>query len=176
VKNSVVLNLFAGPGAGKSTVCAGVFAELKWRGVDCEMATEYVKDKVWEESYKTIDCQTYIFGKQLHRLFRLRGKVDAIVTDSPLLLSLIYDKRNMESFKRFVLDECSTFQNINIFLTRHKPYNPNGRMQTSHQAMEIDIRIKLLLNEINAPFTEFVACRETVPLLADIVCQHLKKP
>lgn len=40
-----VINLFAGPGSGKSTTCAGVFSKLKLAGVNCEMALEYAKDK-----------------------------------------------------------------------------------------------------------------------------------
>ena len=48
----IVVNLFAGPGSGKSTTCAGVFAKLKLAGVNCEMALEYAKDKVWEERIK----------------------------------------------------------------------------------------------------------------------------
>lgn len=41
-----VINLFAGPGSGKSTTCAGVFNKLKLAGINCEMALEYAKDKV----------------------------------------------------------------------------------------------------------------------------------
>lgn len=67
-----VINLFAGPGSGKSTTCAGVFSKLKLAGVNCEMALEYAKDKVWEQSFHTLDNQIYIFGKQLHRLWRLK--------------------------------------------------------------------------------------------------------
>ena len=64
----IVVNLFAGPGSGKSTTCAGVFSKLKLAGVNCEMALEYAKDKVWENSLDVLDDQIYVFGKQLHRL------------------------------------------------------------------------------------------------------------
>ena len=164
-----VLNLFAGPGCGKSTTMAGVFAELKWRGIDCEMATEFAKTKVWEESFKTLHCQTYVFGKQLHSMFRLRGKVQAIITDSPLLLSLIYDKRNLPSFTQLVLDEFNSFNNINVALRRQKKYNPNGRMQTEKQAQEIDGRIRHILDQNNIPYGEIVGCRKSVNVLADLV-------
>ena len=34
-KNTIIVNLFAGPGAGKSTGAAYVFAKLKLAGIDC---------------------------------------------------------------------------------------------------------------------------------------------
>ena len=52
---TLVVNFFAGPGAGKSSMAAGLFAELKFRGVNCELATEYAKDKVWEGSLGVFD-------------------------------------------------------------------------------------------------------------------------
>ncbi len=64
-KSALIVNLFGGPGAGKSTMAAGLFSELKWRGINCELATEYAKEKVWEESYAIFENQIYIFGKQL---------------------------------------------------------------------------------------------------------------
>ena len=109
----IVVNLFAGPGSGKSTTCAGVFAKLKLAGVNCEMALEYAKDKVWEESNKVLDDQIYVFGKQLHRIFRLKDKVDVVITDSPILLSIIYDKTGNKYFSDLVLNQ---FDNA---LTQH---------------------------------------------------------
>ena len=59
MRRTIVINLFGGPGVGKSTLCASVFARLKIMGVDCEMASEYVKDIIWEESYKKLENQIY---------------------------------------------------------------------------------------------------------------------
>ena len=53
----IVVNLFAGPGSGKSTTCAGVFSKLKLIGINCEMALEYAKDKVWENSLDVLNDQ-----------------------------------------------------------------------------------------------------------------------
>lgn len=50
MKNTLVVNLFGEPGAGKSTGAAYVFAMLKMAGVDAELVTEYAKDKVWESN------------------------------------------------------------------------------------------------------------------------------
>jgi uridine kinase len=45
-KKSLIVNIYGMPSAGKSTTAAGVFSELKWLNIDCELATEYAKDKV----------------------------------------------------------------------------------------------------------------------------------
>ena len=152
--NTQIINLFGGPGTGKSTIAALVFGELKKKGYEIELVTEYAKDKVWEESYKTLENQIYVFGKQLHRIWRVKNKVNFIITDSPILLSIIYDKEKNDNLKRLVLDVHNNFNNINILIKRDTIYNPNGRFQNEIEAKLIDKQIINLLKNNSIDFHE----------------------
>lgn len=133
---TLVVNLFGVPGSGKSTGAAYIFAMLKMNGINAELVTEYAKDKVWEDNAEVFRNQAYLFGKQSYRLSRLAGKVDVIVTDSPLPLSILYneDERLSETFNQSVMDVFNSYNNINFLLNRTKPYNPAGRRQTEEES------------------------------------------
>ena len=147
-----IINLFGGPGVGKSTTAAALFAEMKYQGKNVELVQEYIKEGVWEgRSEKFFAAQEYIFAKQNWKLSRLIGEVDYIVTDSPLLLSLIYKNDSYPpSFDEFVLHTFNQYDNFNICLKRDKEYNGAGRFQTEKEAKKIDVQINrfLLLNYI----------------------------
>ena len=51
------------------------------------MVSEFAKDLVYENRMDTMKDELYIFAKQNHRLFRVKDKVDVIITDRPLLLT-----------------------------------------------------------------------------------------
>lgn len=171
---TLVVNLFGGPGTGKSTTCAGTFAELKHRGINAEMVTEYAKDKVWERSLHTLDNQIYIFGKQHHRIFRLLDQVDVIVTDAPLLLSLYYGDQESPTFHRLVLQEHAKMRTYNVFLLREKPFQQAGRLQTEDQAREIDGRLLNILHTYGIDYDRIHANRHAAGIIADSVCSLLK--
>lgn len=165
----IVVNLFAGPGSGKSTTCAGLFHKLKLAGVNCEMALEYAKDKVWEESYKILDDQIYVFGKQLHRIFRLKDKVDVVITDSPLPLSIYYDKSANPYFADLVMNQFNEFNNINYFIVRDDTYNSKGRMQTEQEAKEIDSEVSLILGHYNIKYTKVTKSEAVDKIFNDVM-------
>src|SRR5574344_1019681 len=119
-KKTVVINMFGAPGVGKSTTAAMAFALLKMKGVDCELSSEFAKDLVWECRYETFKDELYIFAKQSHKLFRLLGKVDAVVTDHPLLLTAFYAK-NDPDLVRLCESRFASYDNLNILIDRAKP-------------------------------------------------------
>lgn len=147
MKKPIVVNLFAGPGAGKSTAAAYIFSQLKMKGVNCELITEFAKDKTWEKNYSALRCQEYVFGKQSYKMDRCRDQVDVIITDSPLPLGVFYNQNPVlgQHYEHLVMDVFNTYDNINYFINRKKPYNPVGRNQTEEEAKEIDVRIKKFL-------------------------------
>lgn len=137
MKNTLVVNLFGGPGCGKSTLMAAIFHQLKLNGYDCEMVTEFAKDLVWEKRNETFKDELYIFAKQNHRLFRVNGKVDIIVTDRPLLLTNAYNQDDKELCS-LCLKIFNQYNNLNFLLKRQTVYQENGRNQSEEEAMEID--------------------------------------
>ena len=153
-KSPIVVNLFGAPGAGKSTGAAYVFAELKKRGVNAELITEYPKDKTWEKNTAALSCQEYIFGKQSYRMYRCRNDVDVLVTDSPLPLSLIYNTNPAldEHFKQTVLNIFNTYGNMNYYVVRVKPYNPKGRNQSESESDALKDTILELLSDCSIDF------------------------
>lgn len=165
-----VINLFGGPCAGKSTLASLLFYNLKTQGLSCEMALEYAKDKVWEESYSTLHNQIYVFGKQHHRMWRLNDKVDVIITDSPLLMSIEYDSTNNSIFRELVLFEYNKYNNINFFIERSDKYVQEGRIQTLDEAIKIDNSIKETLENLHIPYISIPQGEEG----AKIVLETLK--
>lgn len=158
LNRTIIINLFSGPGAGKSTTAAGVFHKLKLAGVNCELVTEYAKDVVWKENFNTLKNQLYIFAKQHNKIFHLKDKVKVIVTDSPIILSLVYydESKVSKHFSGLVLDEFNDgkFINFNYYLNRVKPYNPKGRFQNENEAKEVDTVVFNMLQKYNIGFKE----------------------
>jgi tRNA uridine 5-carbamoylmethylation protein Kti12 len=160
MKNTLVVNFFAGPGAGKSTAAAHLFYLLKTHGVDCEMAREYAKDLVWEEQHYNLSHGHYVTAVQIHRIELLLGKVDVIITDSPILLALPYIKDLDPSFEQYAYHRHVAMNNMNIFISRAKKYNPNGRNETLDEAILKDAQIKNILDGNTGPEFEY---KEIIP-------------
>lgn len=143
-----VINLFGGPGSGKSTTAAGLFHLMKLNEMNVELVTEYAKDLTWEERYGTLDNdQLYVFAKQQKRLQILKNKVNYVVTDSPLILSLIYRHWNYlpYNFEPLVFEVWDGFINKNYLIKRTKKYVQIGRSQTEDEAKSVDEQVEQFL-------------------------------
>lgn len=173
----LIVNLFGAPGAGKSTLAAYIFARLKMEGVNAELVTEFAKDKTWENNQKALANQVYVFGKQLYRITRCQDDVDVIVTDSPLLLSVIYNHSDIlgEDFNNLVYKVFSSYNNANYFINRVKKYNPKGRSQTEEESDEIAVEVKEMLNKYGVDYTEADGVLESADVIADTVLHYYLK-
>lgn len=174
MSETLLVNLFAGPGCGKSTTMAGLFAELKWRGVCAEMAPEWIKAAAWDDAIG-LYSQQHIFGQQHQMLHRLRGKVDVVVTNSPLVQTLVYTcPHDQPAQWEVVLAEHRRMEpNFNVLLRREKDYDPRGREQTEAEAREIDQITADVLTNADIDFVEYPADRDTVHDLANEVIKRL---
>jgi hypothetical protein len=173
MKKTKVISFYSGPGGGKSTLAARTFSELKDLGYNCELITEYAKDVTWEQSFAKLENQIYVFGKQHHRMWRLNGKVDFMITDSPLLLSIIYGETS-DTFKSLVIEEYQKYDNVEIFLNRVKPYNTKGRSQSEDEAKVIDRKLYELVNSMH-PDRGFDIVVDGQPKNVSQIIEHILK-
>jgi adenylate kinase family enzyme len=140
MKETLYVKLYGAPGAGKSTGAAWIFSTLKLNNIDSEYVQEFAKDMVWEKNqfmFEDPDNQLILLASQFYRLNRLRGKVDVVVTDSPLLLSQLYVKNSLldcNEYRSLVKKLDEKFQGMNVLVKRAKAYNPNGRNQTETES------------------------------------------
>jgi len=176
---ALIVNLFGGPGVGKSKFAADIYSELKWKNISCETIPEYSKRKVFENSLGVLDDQVYVFAKQLHAINTVMDKVDVLVVDSPLFLSIYYGryfaKNNSIAFESLVIEAFNEMNNLNYFLGRRKDdYDPIGRYQTEEKAKEIDGDIYNLLDEFNIKFQGYSAEKKFVNVMVNEIFQKLK--
>jgi len=152
----IVVNLIGSPGAGKSTLAAMVFTKLKVLGVNCELVTEYAKDKTWEKNDTALANQVYVFAKQFYRMDMCSGKVDVLITDSPLIMSPIYnkDKGIDKPLKELVRAINEKYRNLYFFVNRVKKYNPIGRSQTEEESDMISTELRKMLESYGIKYTE----------------------
>jgi hypothetical protein len=170
MKDTLLINLFGGPGTGKSTMMARLFSELKFDNIDCEMAPEYAKDLVWEGSDNLLRTQQlHLLGEQHRRINRLNGKVSVAITDCPLINFALFIPPTHQVLNALLNEEANVFRHVNILLKRVKPYNPNGRYQTEDQAREMDNKLRVILTERGFHFYEFESSREGAIELTNFV-------
>lgn len=183
MKNTLVVNLIGGQGSGKSTMMADLFAWLKWHNIDSEMCSEFAKELVWENRQETFKDELYMFSKQNHRLFRCNGKVDVIITDRPLIMSIAYNRfygnsQNIEwnnAYEKIIKETFNQYNNLNIFLNRVKPFNSNGRNESEDVARKFDIIFKESLDEIGINYISYNGCEDNVDIIGSEIIKSIKQ-
>ena len=147
-----IINLYGSPGSGKSTIAAGLFYHMKMAGLNVELIQEYVKSKLFEETPYPFKDQLYVFAKQNKKQRELNGKVDFIITDSPLLMSLVYNQTEVPLFNNLVLEYYNQYDNMNFLLKRNHAYHTEGRFQTEHESDVIGEQLEEHLKKYNVEY------------------------
>jgi adenylate kinase family enzyme len=169
---STIINLFGGPGIGKSTQASGLFTEMKKHHMSVEYTYEFPKEVAWEGNISQLKDQFFITANQHRNISRLYGKVDYIIVDSPIVLGCFYDGMYGDGYPTsfysssqlsdFLWKLFNEYKNINILLKRNDSvYDQNGRLQNLNEAKEIDYYIEKTLNIKNIEFKEFLVNENT---------------
>lgn len=182
-KQTVLINLISGPGSGKTTTAAQIFAEMKIRKLNIEYVQEYAKLLVWTEKFETLNNQYQVSYEQFNIFNSLNGKVDFIITDGSLLHGLVYNVLNKDNTSNIIkthqsiLNWYSKFKNINIFLERDEniPYESEGRLEDIMSAIEIDKLLKIELQKQKIKHTDITVAGIDIAKICDFILEEAKK-
>lgn len=151
------INLFGGPGTGKSTLAARVFGRLRQQGVSCALVTEWIK--MWAYEGRTIRGydQVFSFANQLHSEEESLRYAGMIITDSPMFLQCMYADKHAKVVANDLWNIAANFEadypSINFYIERSGPYEQHGRWENEEQALQMDAYIKAKLDARCLPIT-----------------------
>jgi len=156
MKKTVVINILGGPGVGKTTTASELFSLLKRKGFEVENVSEFAKELVWENRSAAFNDRLYMHAEQNHRLIQMNGHLDYIITDSPLILTSIYNhyylKKAYPTSYNKMIDEVvkqtwSLYNNKVFLLPRVSDYHNLGRRENEKEAKDIDKLINKYLKD-----------------------------
>ena len=172
-----IINLFGEPGAGKSTMAAYLFAQLKVKGVNCAYIDEFAKAKVYENNDRALFHQIYMFGKSYYRIARVIDNVDVIIIDSPLILNEVYNKDTYiePEFSALIKKVFERWENYNYYLIRNHNYKQEGRYQNEQEASQVKEEIIETLKNFEIPYKTIPANFDEADKIIDEIVNRLKK-
>lgn len=173
--NTIVINLFGEPGAGKNTAAMDITARLKRKGINAEYVSEFAKDKVYENNEEVFKQQEYLFGKQSFKMGRVRDKIQVMVVDSPLILCIVYnnDETLGEDFDKTVRNVFNSYDNRNYLLTRKHTYEDEGRLQNEEEALEVRKQIINVLDTMNITYNFATSNELDCEIIANKIAEEI---
>lgn len=154
---TILIELIAGPAAGKTTTALGLtnllkfyFSEYLRSDLTVEYVSEYAKEVALEYQdacipyHNKIRNQALLFGIQLERLLQLKDKANFIVNDSSLMLCAHYapkDYYDEKSLVNLISSNYSQFDKVfHIYIQRDEKIKhlKLGRLENLQKSIEID--------------------------------------
>jgi hypothetical protein len=173
------INLFGGPGCGKSITATNIRAQLGFMGYNIELVEEFIKDWTYIHRAPTGSDNFFIQASQIQKEdIRLRDGVNLIVSDAPIFLHYFYASYHKDPF---ALAMCSAameietlYPSLNIFLIRDEQfYSQQGRYENLSQAKEIDSIVELMLQAAEIEYVQF-SCLDQDAILEHIITRIKK--
>lgn len=176
--DTLLLNAFGGPGAGKSTASLSIAGELKKLGYLAEYVPEYSKELVWEENWELLDGsaqhQLAILEEQMRRVDRLEGKVDFIITDAPILLNQIYNNELTPQYKKMLEILHGQYETYNFVVQRNpSEFEMEGRIHNLEQSRQKDQEILDMLDECGIAY-DIYGHASVHKVISDAIKAHTK--
>lgn len=183
MKNTLYINIFGSPGSGKSTLATELFSKMKktFPDLTIEYVPEFAKQFCYgnekNEIFDTPENQLYIGSNQFYNLYSLDKKVDVVITDSPYLLSCIYNNTPLlgKCYDTMVKNIFSSHINLNIFLRlAPEKYQQSGRNENFEESKDLQSRLIQLFFENDIQFYEINDCEKIIELVKNRDCSNCR--
>lgn len=143
-----VISFVGGPGIGKSTSAARLFAYLREACINAELVTEYAKELHYRGVLDSTD-QVSISQEQIKRLSVCRSpEVDITITDSDPILGLAYctTPEQVEAITPLIQDCLNRRNTLFVVNSPRATYDARGRHHTREESSEIHQAVLDLLS------------------------------
>ncbi len=150
-KEKLLINIFGCPKAGKTTLMAHLFVRLKLQDIYVEMATDFAKEVLFEKRFSILENQLYILAKQEKRISELYKFADVVITDCPVLHSLVYNADNYKTLHPFILEIHRKYNSLNLFVRRTREIKYGSfKIKSPEEICKIETEIEdmLITNDI----------------------------
>ena len=147
------------PGAGKSTLAAGLFYNLKVMGMKVEWIPELIKTKVYEGvdfSKDGFDIANTLKQQSFEEIFeKARHKIDFLVIEAPLcngyFYSSFYKKKDEAVILKKIAEKKINTYDIIFFMERldSEKYVQFGRKESREESEQLQKHIKKELKNID---------------------------
>lgn len=182
----LVINLLGEPGVGKSATSSGVFYELSVNGFRSEVVNEVAKGFAWETPkdpstgkalvHPIFGQQISLLGEQNRWLERVNNQREIAVMECPLIMTAIYQPDNyLKSFTPLVLEQFNKYNNVNILIERNHRFDPEGRVHTEDDSLEVRSKLVSFLKEHNIPYVTVKTSRDINKKIVKYIQQNYFK-
>ena len=165
------VNLWGGPGMGKTGVAQQVSGELKARGIRADYVPEYAKELVRAGIILAYD-QLEILAEQHRREKLCEDALQVVVTDSPLPLSLYHcADQDRAAVEQLIDNRMRGWKVVNYFLERDlsESYETEGRYEDVEGALAKHAALQDILKRRDPSYTTVATKGASSAIVADVV-------